>query len=183
MPIVFNKFRNHQVSAKTEILLLGTFSPDMPDSPDFFYGRARNFLWYLLPKCWNLEPLKEAPLVEKQQFMAEYKLDFTDLINAIEIPEGEEANVDETFIDQHVLEWKDLISLIAALPNLKAVYFTRKTFNGIVNIRVQVNRIAGYCREKGIRFCKLETPSKFHSIEKQQQWVDTIVLQSTCLKP
>lgn len=183
MPIVYNKFRNHQVSAKTEILLLGTFSPDMPDGADFFYGRARNFLWYLLPKCWDLESLKEASLSEKQLFMAEHKLDFADLIDAIEIPEGEESNVEETFIDQHVSEWKDIIALIAALPNLKAVYFTRKTFNGIGNMRVQANLIAGYCKDKEIRFCKLETPAKFHSIEKQQQWIDTIVLQNTCLKP
>lgn len=183
MPIIRNKFRDHQVNPKTAILILGTFNHDIPEGPDFFYGRSRNFLWHLLPQCWGLESLKEAALTDKQSFMDEYKIDFADLIDAIEIPEGEEANVEDVFIDQHVQQWKDMIALIDHLPDLKAVYFTRKTFNGIVNMRVQINLIASYCRKKNIRFCKLETPARFHSPEKQQQWIDTMILQSTCLKP
>lgn len=115
--------------------------------------------------------------------MAEYKVDFADLIHSLEIPEGEERIVDDTFIDTHVKEWKNVIGLIDTLPNLKAVYFTRKTFNGISNMRIQVNLIADHCRQKGLRFCKLETPARHYSAEKQQQWIDTIVLQNTCLKP
>jgi len=34
--------------------------------------------------------------------------------------------------------------LIDSLPNLKAVYFTRKTFNGIANAKLQIVQIAAY---------------------------------------
>jgi len=182
MPIILHKFREHQVNPQTEILILGTFNPDIPAGPDFFYGRTRNFLWHMLPQCWNLEPLKESSLLNKQEFMAAYKIDFADIIHSIDVPEGEESNVDDTFIDNHVQEWKDINALIESLPNLKAVYFTRKTFNGIANMRIQIIKVANFCKQKNIRFCKLETPARFYSPEKQQQWIDTIVLQNTCLR-
>lgn len=183
MPVILHKLRDHQVDSQTEILILGTFSADIPGSPDFFYGRTRSFLWHLLPQTWGLEPLKEADLASKQEFMKEYKVDFADIIHSLDVPEGKEADVDDTFIDSHVQQWKDINALIDTLPNLKAVYFTRKTFNGIANMRVQVNIIAKHCKGKRLRFCKLETPSRFYSPEKQQQWIDTIVLQTTCLRP
>lgn len=183
MPVILHKFRDHEVSPATETLILGTFNPDLEGGPDFFYGRLRNFLWHLLPQSFGLEPLKEAELASKKAFMAEYKIDFADVIHALDIPEGKEGNVDDDFIDSHVQEWKDINSLIDTLPNLKAVYFTRKTFNGIPKIRQQITSIAAHCKQKDIRMCKLETPSKFYSDEKLQQWIDTIVRQSTCLKP
>jgi G:T/U-mismatch repair DNA glycosylase len=183
MPIILHKFKDHQVNAQTEVLFLGTFNPDIPNGADFFYGRSRSFLWHLLPQCWDLPPLKEASLVEKQEFMATYKIDFADLITALDVPLGEEENVDDDFIDSHVQQWKDIIALIDTLPELKEVYFTRKTFNGIPNMRTQVRMIASYCFKKGIRFCKLETPARFYNPEKQQQWIDTIVLKTSCLRP
>lgn len=183
MPVIQHKFRAHQVSTQTEILILGTFNPDIPNGPDIFYGRTRNFLWHLLPQCWGLEPLKEAPLLAKQTFMAAHRIDFADLIYTLDVPVGEEENVDDDFIDSHVLQWKDIIALIETLPKLKEVYFTRKTFNGIPNVRTQVKLIASHCTAKGIRFCKLETPARFYNPEKQQQWIDTIVLKTSCLRP
>jgi G:T/U-mismatch repair DNA glycosylase len=182
MPVILHKFREHQVSPNTEILILGTFNPDIPDGPDFFYGRPRNFLWHLLPHCWGLSSLKESSLSSKQKFMTAYKIDFADLIHALDIPEGEESNVDDAFIDSHVNQWKDIKGIIDNLPNLKAVYFTRKTFNGIPNMRGQVNLIAEHCKQKNIRICKLDTPARFFSPEKEQQWKDTIVLHKTCLR-
>jgi hypothetical protein len=183
MPIVLHKFREHEVNPKTEILILGTFNPDIPTGPDFFYGRPRNFLWYLLPLCLGLPSLKEAPLQDKKAFMATHKIDFADIIHGLDIPDGEEANVDDDFIDGHINGWKEIIELIDTLPNLKAVYFTRKTFNGIPVMRARINLIAAHCLQRRIRFCKLETPARFYSPKKQQQWIDTIVLQTTCLKP
>ncbi|NCD69156.1 uracil-DNA glycosylase family protein [Mucilaginibacter agri] len=182
MAIIQHKFRDHQVSPQTEILILGTFTPDLADGPDFFHGRQRNFLWHLLPICWGMESLKDAPLADKQNLMAKYKVDFADVIQSLEIPDGEELNSDDAFEDSHVHEWKDVIALIDTLPNLKSVYFIRKTFNGIPNIRGQVVAIAKHCQQKGIRMCKLETPAKFFSEEKQKQWIDTIVLEKTCLR-
>jgi len=183
MPVILHKFREYQVSPETEILMLGTFNPDIPTGPDFFYGLQRNFLWHLLPQCWDLPSLKNEPLVSKQQFMATYKIDFADIIHSLDIPEGMEGNVDDDFIDGHINEWKDIIVLINGLPNLKAIYFTRKTFNGIPNMRAQVTVIANYCQARSIRFCKLETPARFYSETKQQQWIDTIIVQTTCLRP
>lgn len=183
MPVVQHKFRDHQVDPETEILFLGTFNPDIANVPNFFYGRPRNFLWHLLPQCFGFDVLKEASLLNKQAFMVAQKIDFADLIAALEVPEGEETNIDDDFIGSHVQQWKNIVELMETLPNLKAVYFTRKTFNGIPNIRAQVSLIKNYCHKRSIRFCKLETPARFYNPEKQQQWIDTIVLQKSCLKP
>ena len=182
MPVILHKFRDYQPEAQTEILILGTFVPDNGDSPDFFYGRTRNFLWHLLPQCWGLEPLKDEPLARKQDFMSAYHIDFADIVRSIEVTEGEDLSSDDAFIDSHVAEWNDIVALIDKLPNLKAVYFTKKTFNGVAHMRGQVKRIADHCIASNIRFCKLETPSKFYSPAKLKQWTDTIVLKTTCLR-
>jgi len=182
MQQVSHKFKSILPDADTQILILGTFVPEVEEDTDFFYGRPRNFLWHLLPICWKYESLKDSALVQKQEFMQKQKIGFADLIDMLEVPEGEEENTDDTFVDSHVLHWNDIISLIDTLPHLKAVYFTRKTFNGIPNIKGQLNLIANHCRQKGIRICKLETPARHFSVEKQQQWIDTIVLQKTCLR-
>ena len=182
MPVIHHKFQDYQPDPNTEILILGTFVPEQDGSQDFFYGRTRNFLWHLLPQCWGLEPLKEAPLVQKEQFMSNYNIDFADIIRSLEVPEGEELNSDDAFIDSHVSEWRNIRALIDTLPLLKAVYFTKKTFNGVPFMRDQVKSISAHCASKNIRFCKLETPSKFYSPEKLQQWIDTVVLKTTCLR-
>ena len=181
MSVISHKFRNYQPSKYTETLFLGIFIPDHSEV-DFFYGRSRNFFWHLLPKCWGMESMLDSPLSGKQQIIASHQIDFADLIEALDVPEGEEDNSDDTFIDSHVEQWKDIIGLIDSLPNLKNVYFTRKTFNNIPRIRIQVTSISKHCKEKGIRICKLETPARFFSEEKQQQWIDTIILQKSCLR-
>lgn len=183
MSIILHKFRDHKINADTEILILGTFSGDTEDGTDFFYGRQRTFLWHLLPQCWDKDPLKDASIEEKMNFMAEHRIDFADLIHAIDVPEGEERNVDDAFIDSQATEWKDIIKTIDSLPKLKAVYFTKKTFNGIPNTKRQLTLVAEHCKQKNIRICKLETPAKFYSPEKLQQWKDTIVHKKTCLRP
>lgn len=181
MSVILHKFRNYQPSPDTETLFLGIFIPDH-SKIDFFYGRSRNFLWHLLPKCWGMDSLMDLPLTVKQQFMTNLKIDFVDLIEALNVPDGEEDNSDDSFIDSHVEQWKDIIGLIDTLPNLKNVYFTRKTFNNIPQIRTQLTGIAKHCKAKSIRICKLETPARFFSEEKQQQWIDTIILQRSCLR-
>src|SRR5688500_6108896 len=122
MPIVYHKFRDHTVSPNTEILILGTFNPDIHEGPVFFYGRPRNYLWQLLPGCCGLPSLKLQPRPQKFAFMERYKFDFADLIHAVDVPAGQEDNVDDIFIDPLVHQWKDIIALIDSLPNLKAVY-------------------------------------------------------------
>ncbi|NEU07285.1 hypothetical protein GZH53_03070 [Flavihumibacter sp. R14] len=182
MPVILHKLSEYQVSPGTEILILGTFIPDRSNAPDFFYGRERNFLWHLLPQCWGLDSLKDEPLSRKKEFMSAYNVDFADIVHSMDVPEGDELNTDDSFYDSHVSQWNDINTLIDKLPNLKAVYFTKKTFNGVPHMRAQVKNIADYCMQKEIRFCKLETPSKFYSPEKLQQWIDTIVLKNSCLR-
>lgn len=179
---LYNKFNTHQVQPDTEILLLGTFTHDHPHSGDFFFGRPRNFLWHLLPVCFKHIPLKDAPLKAKQEFMAKHHIDFTDVISVLEVPFSDDENMEDDFIDSHAHTFTDLIALVDSLPKLKAVYFTRKTFNGIPNIKAAVNKLAVHCQHKQIRMCKLDTPARHFSDEKQQQWIDTIILKKTCLR-
>jgi hypothetical protein len=49
--------------------------------------------------------------------METYKIDFADLIQSLDVPSGEESNVDDDFIDSHVEQWKDIITLITTLPD------------------------------------------------------------------
>lgn len=180
--ILTNKFSNHIINPETEILLVGTFTHDHPHSGDFFFGRPRNFLWHLLPICFKEPSLKDASLLQKQAFMQEFKIDFVDVIETLEVEDGEEEIMEDDFIDTTAHSFTDLISVVQNLPNLKAVYFTRKTFNGIPNIKTQVSILAKHCLQNNIRMCKLDTPARHFSVEKQQQWIDTIVKQKTCLR-
>jgi G:T/U-mismatch repair DNA glycosylase len=183
MPVILHKFRNHQVIQETEILILGSFNPDIPDGPTFFYGRHKNNLWQLLPGCWIIPSLRYSPLHDKKAFMVKYKIDFADLIASVDVEEGQHANFLDTYIDPRVETWKNIIELITQLPKLKAVYFTRKTFGGIPNIHNKIIEIINHCQQVGIRFCLLETPARFVNADKQQQWISTIINQRTCLQP
>lgn len=182
MQILRNKFESYKPASETEILLLGTFTHDHAHSGDFFFGRPRNFLWHLLPLCFKQPDLKNASIQQKQAFMKKHKIDFADVIRALEVEWGQEDITEDDFIDSHVHEFTDLIALVDSLPALKAVYFTRKTFNGIPNCKMQVSKLAEHCIGRQIRFCKLDTPARHFSDEKQKQWIDTIVLQKTCLR-
>jgi G:T/U-mismatch repair DNA glycosylase len=182
MVLLTNKFINYQVSNKTEILILGIFNHDITENSDFFYGKPRNFLWHLLPIAFGLNSLKEASTLEKKSFMDKYHIDFVDIIDTLLVPEGQETNHEDAFIDAYVQTWNNIENIISGLPNLKAVYFTRKTFNGIPNCKKQIAAIAQVCAAQNIRFCKLETPSKYYDQVRQNQWIDTIVKQKTCMK-
>lgn len=181
MPIILHKFHQHIVNPETEILILGTFNPDIPNGPTFFYGRPRNFLWQLLPGCWGLASLKDELLPAKQVLMAQYKIDFADIIHSVDVPANEADNFADDFIDGHVHQWKNIITLINTLPKLKAVYLTRITVGGIPNIHIQINEIQGHCLQKNISFCLLQTPARFTNAAKQQQWIDTIINQISCV--
>ncbi len=175
MPIILHKFRNHVVNPDTEILILGTFNPDIPIGPTFFYGRPRNYLWQLLPGCFLLPSLKDQPLPIKQIFMQQYRIDFADLIHSVDVSLNQINNFKDSYIDSRVHQWKNIIALINSLNNIKAVYFTRKTFQGISNINMQIKAIQARCVQRDIRFSLLKTPARFANAAKQQQWIDTIV--------
>lgn len=183
MPVITHKFSSHQVHPGTELLILGTFNPDVPKGPDFFYGRPRNFLWLLLPGSWGMPSLKGQPLKIKKGFMVQHKIDFVDLTHTVNLPNGQESNVADVYIDIKVQEWKDVIGLMNTLPYLKLVCFTRKTFAGIPQIRAQIIAIKEHCRQKGIRFGALGSPARFANAAKQHEWINTIIFTDHSKQP
>lgn len=168
---IFHKLRNHKISPDTNILIIGTFNPDVQgNEADFFYGRSRNFLWSLLPQVFNEKSLKTSTLDEKKSFINKYNIDFIDLIDEIEIEPGNENNYADDFIDDKVIKWKDIVGVIKSNQNIREVYFTRKTFAGIPNIRKKIKEIENYCKLKGIRFSYLPTPARFENAKKLADW-------------
>ena len=182
MPVIENKFANYKPSPETKILLVGLFTANTEHNGDFFYGKARNFLWHMLPICFNKLSLKDEPLEQKQLFMKTHAIDFADVVLSLEVPDEYEAIMEDDFIDAHVHKFANLVEMISTLPKLEAVYFTRKTFNGIPNIKAQIKLLETACKQQQIRLCKLDTPARHYSNEKQQQWIDTMMLKKTCLR-
>jgi G:T/U-mismatch repair DNA glycosylase len=173
MKTIKHKFLNHKINPITEILIIGTFNPDTPgNGADFFYGRGRNFLWKLLPLAFNEPDLKGANKEEKINFIGNYKIDLIDLISEIEVEDGQETNYNDAYIDSKVVDWRDVISEIDKLPNLKRVCFTRKTLSGVPNMRGRIVVIQEHCSKKGVFFKALTTPARFYSQDKQKEWSD-----------
>jgi G:T/U-mismatch repair DNA glycosylase len=175
MPIVKHRFLDHKIEPTTETLLVGTFNPEALDNEaDFFYGRSRNFLWRLLPTAFGHEDLKGATAFEKRSFIKRYKVDFIDLITAVEVEAGMESNYDDRYLDSRVATWTDILAELRKLPHLKRVYFTRKTLADIPNMRAQVGAIQQYCVANSIEFILLKTPARTYSTSKQLIWTQAL---------
>ena len=88
--IIEHKFKDHKINNHTQILIIGTFNPDVfKNEATFFYGRSRNFLWNLLPKAFNEKSLKGKDIKFKLSFMNDHKIDFVDLISEIRVERGQ----------------------------------------------------------------------------------------------
>ena len=171
MIIVKHRFLDHQVNPETETLIIGTFNPETTNNDaEFFYSRSRNYLWRLLPTAFGESDLKAKSKQEKVGFIQKYKIDFTDLIEEIQVEEGQEANYYDGFIDNKVTQWKNVIELIDRLPNLKRVCFTRKSFSDIQNMKMNLDSIQQHCDNKKITFKTLTTPARFYREDKQTEW-------------
>jgi len=108
MPLVNHISSSRKIDPNTEILIIGTFNPNTPKNPaDFFYGRRQNFLWRLLPLALGENDLKKSTREEKISFIQKHKIDFTDLIDALEVEDGME----------YVSKIKIVYCLTATLPN------------------------------------------------------------------
>jgi len=170
-----HRCRDYNTDPAAEILIIGTFNPDTNNNPaDFFYCRPKNHLWTLLPSAFNEPDLKKASKADKLSFIRMHKIDFTDLISEISIPEGTETDYRDSFIDDKVTKWRDVIGEISNLEYLKKVCFTRKTFSEIPNIRKKIEEIRSYCEEKGICFQYLITPARIYSACKQDEWTEFV---------
>jgi G:T/U-mismatch repair DNA glycosylase len=171
MTKIRHRFINHNIDPKTETLVIGTFNPDTEENiADFFYGRQRNFLWTLIPTAFNEASLKGKTRNDKSSFIEKHKIDFIDLISEVEVEEV--ANYDDSYIDSKVTEWRDVISEIDKLKNLKRVCLTRKSFGDIPNMKAKIEVIKTHCEKKGIPFQLLTTPARFYGQAKQTEWTN-----------
>jgi G:T/U-mismatch repair DNA glycosylase len=171
MITINHKFLTHQINPETETLILGTFNPDAEDNQaEFFYGRVRNHLWKLLPIAFKENDLKNSSKLEKLEFIKTYKIDFIDLISEVEVEDGQEVNYDDSYIDDKVTKWNNVIYEIDKLKGLKRVCFTRKTFADIPIMRKRVELIQAHCTKKEIPFTALISPTRFYNEKKQTEW-------------
>lgn len=176
MITVQHRFLNHQINPETEMLIIGTFNPETPDNDaEFFYGRSRNYLWRLLPSAFGETDLKGASKKEKLEFIKQYKINLIDLIEEIQVEEGQDANYYDGYIDNKVTRWRNIIGIIDTLPNLKRVCFTRKTFSDIPDMKKQLDAIQKHCDNKGIPFKALTTPARFYREDKQTEWTNFLL--------
>ena len=176
MVTIKHKFIAHQIQPDTKTLIIGTFNPDSPDNEaDFFYGRSRNYLWQLLPGCFDLASLKGKSKEDKVKFIKEFKIDFIDLIREVEVPDDQTDNYYDSFIDSRVSKWSNIIQLLHKHPTIKKVAITRKTFSGIPNMKIKILDIMDHCNINDINFRMLFTPARFYSMKKQKIWNDYIL--------
>lgn len=169
MTKIKHRFQNHNINPLTETLIIGTFNPDTKENTaDFFYGRPRNFLWVLIPRAFNKDSLKDRSLCDKIEFIKNFLIDFIDLITEVEVDDV--TNYNDDYLDNKVSEWKDIISEIEKLQYLKRICLTRRTFGGIPNMKMQIDKIKSYCEEKQIPFQLLTTPARYYSPSKQTEW-------------
>jgi G:T/U-mismatch repair DNA glycosylase len=169
MALVKHRFINHSINPRTETLIIGTFNPESEKNPaDFFYGRSRNYLWTLVPKAYGENDLKGKRKEEKLNFLAKYKIDFIDLISEVEVEE--ESNYYDGYLDKRVKIWRNVISEIEKLTNLKKVCFTRISFSDIPEMQKKIEEIRDFCKKNKILFQYLPTPARFYREDKQIEW-------------
>jgi len=168
--VINHKLKDYQINKNTEILILGTFLPETFDEIEFFYGSKKNQLWDLLPSVFNEPSLTDMSLQEKKDFMTKYKIDFLDLILAIDVPHEEVKNRKDSFIDDKVVEWNEIIKVLQENKSIKKVFFTRKTPTGIPNIYEHISMIENFCTHNKITCSRLITPSKAYRGDKLPQW-------------
>lgn len=156
-----------------KILIIGTFNPAMICNPaDFFYSRARNFFWELLPAMFNKGSFKDKTREEKIAFLKDpdHDIELTDLIISVDIEESNLCKYGDDKL-QEVKEWNtEHIINILKQGNTQNVYFTRKTFKNIKNIEKQIKKIEAYCQENQIKFRYLPTPARFSREGKIAEW-------------
>lgn len=170
MNVIKHKFRTHSINNETKTLIIGTFNPDVPkNEADFFYGRRRNYLWQLLPETLNQKSLKNENKQIKLEFMKKNNIDFADLISEIQHETGQENNYADEYIDGKVTKWKNITDIIRN-SKINEVYFTRKTFTNINNIKTRIMHIEEYCKKNDIYFGYLPTPARFYNTEKLKEW-------------
>lgn len=71
---VKHKFLKSYPLQGKKILIIGTFNPDVPcNKAEFFYGRAKNYFWDLLPSMFGKESLK-GDVQKQKEFLELHKI-------------------------------------------------------------------------------------------------------------
>jgi len=169
--LVKHKFLDKYPMAGKKIVIIGTFNPDVEDNKaEFFYGRSRNYFWNLLPKVFGYEPLKEKDVEEKIKFLNDNDIELTDLIYEVDIDDDKLGNYSDENL-KNAVKWntENIINILKK-GNTKEVYFTRKTFKNIENIKNEIEKIKSFCEKNNIKFGYLPTPARFESDEKLKEW-------------
>jgi G:T/U-mismatch repair DNA glycosylase len=169
--LVKHKFLNSYPLQGKKILIIGTFNPDVTcNDAEFFYGRAKNFFWRLLPEVFGKESLK-GDVKRQKEFLAQHDIELSDLILSVEMRQKYICSYGDDKLT-HVIEY-NTENIIKTLSNgrTKEVYFTRKSFDkSVQNIRDEIYKIKEFCEVNDIKFDFLPTPSRFYNEKKLQEW-------------
>jgi len=171
-------FLDHRMDPETEIVILGTFNPGPVKYAKnvFFYSSGHNQLWQLLPAAFGEGNLRESGVEERKAFMKRHHVDFIDIIAEVQVDRGNDTR-DDRYLDIRVTEWNDVIAQLENLRKLRAVLATRKAPDASVkNISQRMMDVRTYCKDRGVIFESLFTPSPAArvSIESKQVLWDEV---------
>ncbi len=169
--IVKHKLLKEYPLVGKKIVIIGTFNPDVEcNYAEFFYGRAKNFFWDLLPAMFGEESLK-GDVQKQKEFLAQHDIELSDLILSVEMSEKDLCSYGDEKLKK-VIEW-NTPNILKTLSkgNTKEVYFTRKSFDkSVQNIRDEIYKIKEFCDKNGVKFGFLPTPSRFYNDKKLEEW-------------
>lgn len=169
--MVKHKFLDTYLLQGRKIVIIGTFNPDIEcNDAEFFYGRAKNFFWRLLPEVFGKGSLK-GDVKGQKEFLKEHDIELSDLIISVEMnPEDRCSYGDDKLTNVITYNTDNIINSLLK-GRTKEVYFTRKSFDkSVQNIRDEIYKIKEFCEQNGIKFRFLPTPSRFYSQKKLEEW-------------
>lgn len=168
-----HKFLPRQLNPDTEILIVGTFNPDVSkNSANFFYSRGHTSFWELMSAIFGEKCLRYSEKQEKEAFIKRHKIDFADLIEEIDIDSQDLSSYKDITLDENLnaAKCKNLPQEISHLNKLKKVGFTRSTFQHIPNIQKKVTDLERWCKNKGIEFRCLTTPANYGKVNAETRF-------------
>lgn len=177
MVVIHHKMNNYSNDNNIELLFIGTFNPEVScNSSTFFYGRPRNFFWQLLPFAIDKENLKSNDDSTKKAFLKVNKIGLIDIIASVKIEKEEElCDYSDIMLDKSSPIFNEnIFKLIDNCPNLQSIFFTRKSFSRIPNIKKRFLEIKDYAEKKNINVNVIVTPSRHANATKQAIWNNLI---------
>ena len=154
-----------------EILMVGTFNPEWPESnqANWFYGRTgNNYFWELLPQLMGEKPMLDGNKESWMEFCRRHRIAITDLIACIRTANEEEhLSIITGYSDKKIEKYfqsDDLVitpikEILKQNPSIRQVYFTRSANQGLwKNLWEPIKE---YCEAQGIHCETLLTPSPY----------------------